>query len=701
MLETGMTLDEIAAQSSAPSDSTLMEPVEVLVPLPDALYDPNILVYETVAPIFNQEVTQATDARNLTLQEMEAAELQINTLNTAIGPNVPVNGNLIDPDQGLTPDEIAGRDMPPPYLPSAAQSFGTIFQIPWVASSNYSANYMVIDSNGNLQVAISSGASGTAAPTWNTNIGATTTDGTVTWLNNGPWTWQPDTVYVKNQVVIDPTGHLQTAATAGTSASQPPNWPTSPTAGQSTPDGIVWQANGNELWHPDTLYAVGQLVLDVNDNIQIVQTGGISDDNVPAWNQNLNQTTQDSGVTWQNLGHANWQPNTSYSAGQAVLDSKGIIQLATIGGTSGASQPTWNDGANATTRDTSVAWQNSGPMTWQSGASYGAGQLIVDPNGNVQYATGVIGAKATAGTTQPAWSTSPGGKTTDGGVNWICCSFASADIQQVEAVAAAAPYTSTFTDSAGTSHTLELLGTSDMTTLETNGLQALVNSLNTRISQANDLLDTAFLTVQTDIYRYRQNVLGATAATALATSPVLANIATGETAAATATNLQTYIGTLLPTTSPAATSSGGTTSAPPTYIKPIITPIQQSVVLAENPAIFKTAGTVSVAAAPQMLRTAAVKANITDVSSLSAANLTQTSQASVQQASSATTSGALKINEQSVIDSGSLTKLLGANLTATKVPVATGPVQIDQSRPECGRNYDRHHRPVAARRSAA
>lgn len=679
VLETGMTLDEIAAQKTAPADQTLMEPVEVLVPLPDALYDPNILVHETVAPIFNQEVTKATDARDLTLQQMKSAELQINTLSTAVGPNLPVNSNLINPDLGLTAAELAGRNAPPPYLPPASQSFGTIFQIPWKASSNYSTNYMVIDSNGNLQVAVSNGTSGAAMPTWNTNVGVTTIDGTVMWLNNGPWTWQPDTAYVKNQVVIDPTGHLQVVVTPGTSASQPPNWPKSPAAGQSTPDGIVWQANGNALWHPDMLYAVGQLVLDVNDNIQIVQTGGISGDDVPAWNQNLNQTTQDSGVTWKNLGRAIWQPNTSYDAGQAILDPKGTIQLATIGGTSGASQPAWNDGVGATTQDTAVTWQNGGTMTWQAGASYGGGQLIVDPNGNVQYATGTIGAKATAGSTQPAWSTTPGGKTTDGGVNWICGSYSSTDLQHIQAVAAAAPYTSTFKDSSGNSHTLTLLSTGDMNTLQTNGLQALVNSLNARISQANDLLDTAFLTLQTDIYRYRQNVLGATAATALATSPVLANIATGETAAATATNLQTYIGSLLP----AANAPGGGAPPPPAkFNAPIITPVKQPVVMAENPAIFKTAGTVNTGATPLMFRSAAVKENIaassqpvTEMKSFSAANLIVGNQAASQPVSTGAASSGFAVNQKSFSETATIGKVIGLGL-GQQLGETFGPAQI-------------------------
>ena len=446
VLETGMTLDLLAAQTSAPEDPTLMEPVEVLVPLPDALYDPDILVQETVAPIFNQEVAQATEERNLTLQQLETAQQQINTLFTAVGPNLPSNPNLIDPNAGLTPDEIAGRNAPPPYIPPAANAFGTILQSTWAASSAYSVGQFAVDSNGVLQVVQAAGTSGSQSPSWSTTEGQTTQDGMVwvnsgnaiwqpntsyavgrlifdavgniqivqsagvsggaapawdetvgaqtadpappagqsvaantviwenlgrnawqagqpfpagqaivdangfiqlaqiggasgpnmpvwskiagattmdaplTWINNGPWAWQPNTAYVAGQFVVSPMGFMQVVTAPGTSASSQPNWPSTESAGQLTQDGIVWQCGGKQLWQPDILYSTGQLILDVNGNVQIVQTGGISGDSVPAWNQNLGQATQDSGVTWQNLGHALWQPDTSYSAGQAILD---------------------------------------------------------------------------------------------------------------------------------------------------------------------------------------------------------------------------------------------------------------------------------------------------------------------------------------------------------------------------------------------
>ena len=48
-LLTGITASPIPVTAAAPADKTQLEPVEILVPLPDELYDPNILLTETVS----------------------------------------------------------------------------------------------------------------------------------------------------------------------------------------------------------------------------------------------------------------------------------------------------------------------------------------------------------------------------------------------------------------------------------------------------------------------------------------------------------------------------------------------------------------------------------------------------------------------------------------------------------------------------
>ncbi|NJN83784.1 MAG: hypothetical protein HC802_16920 [Caldilineaceae bacterium] len=68
-----------------------------------------------------------------------------------------------------------------------------------------------------------------------------------------------------------------------------------------------------------------------------------------------------------------------------------------------------------------------------------------------------------------------------------------------------------------------------------------VDFLDGKVRSANDTIDLSFLRVQTDIYRLRQQVLGADEATRLATSPVLAAIAKGESAYATRKDLQSFV----------------------------------------------------------------------------------------------------------------------------------------------------------------
>ena len=55
----------------------------------------------------------------------------------------------------------------------------------WKASTSHGLQGRIFDGT-NIQVVIGAGTSGTVTPTWNTTIGGTTTDNTVTWINAGP-----------------------------------------------------------------------------------------------------------------------------------------------------------------------------------------------------------------------------------------------------------------------------------------------------------------------------------------------------------------------------------------------------------------------------------------------------------------------------------------------------------------------------------
>lgn len=55
----------------------------------------------------------------------------------------------------------------------------------WQKSFIYQTNARIIDSNGNVQVSVQAGRSGSTVPTWNATLAGNTTDGGVVWINNG------------------------------------------------------------------------------------------------------------------------------------------------------------------------------------------------------------------------------------------------------------------------------------------------------------------------------------------------------------------------------------------------------------------------------------------------------------------------------------------------------------------------------------
>lgn len=158
-------------------------------------------------------------------------------------------------------------------------------------------------------------------------------------------------------------------------------------------------------------------------------------------------------------------------------------------------------------------------------------------------ATEAFGTAATAGTTPPVYT--------------------SVDYQQLITAAGQPPYTILLRNNVK----LPLFSADDMNDLAVNGLQHFIDRINAKLARANDLLDLAFVTTQSDIYRFRQYVLGATGATALAVSPIAAEIATGESAATTAENLRNYLGSVLPSTASGGTTPTTTTPAPTTTIR--------------------------------------------------------------------------------------------------------------------------------------
>ena len=70
------------------------------------------------------------------------------------------------------------------FVCNVGQQDYTIFN--WQASAGVAVGTVLVDSNGNSQCCTTAGTTGSSFPSWNVTTGQTTTDGTVTWTNNGP-----------------------------------------------------------------------------------------------------------------------------------------------------------------------------------------------------------------------------------------------------------------------------------------------------------------------------------------------------------------------------------------------------------------------------------------------------------------------------------------------------------------------------------
>lgn len=95
-----------------------------------------------------------------------------------------------------------------------------------------------------------------------------------------------------------------------------------------------------------------------------------------------------------------------------------------------------------------------------------------------------------------------------------------------------------------TSPSLQVLSAQERSQVFQLGVEGFARYLTARADRADDIVDYGFVKVQTDVYRVRQLMLGATAATRLAISPSLASIAQAETAIASQTQIASFLSDL-------------------------------------------------------------------------------------------------------------------------------------------------------------
>jgi hypothetical protein len=141
----------------------------------------------------------------------------------------------------------------------------------------------------------------------------------------------------------------------------------------------------NTPWLPSHVYAVGQQVLDTHFQVQTCRTAGLSRTTTPAWSTVVGGNTNDNVARWVNQGpqlaaHGTWLAGHVYTAGTAIIDSNGNIQVVTAPGTSKTgAHPAWRTAINSNTPDNNVTWRNTGlPATASLAAAGGTGGIIID-----------------------------------------------------------------------------------------------------------------------------------------------------------------------------------------------------------------------------------------------------------------------------------------------------------------------------------
>jgi hypothetical protein len=118
---------------------------------------------------------------------------------------------------------------------------------PWKLSTAYAVGQEILDNHFQIEVVSVAGTSGSTTPGWSPTVGHPTTDGTVTWLNQGIESafplaaWQAGHTYTLRTKILDQNNNVEFVTTAGTSGGTRPTF--NATAGGTTPDGtgaLVW-----------------------------------------------------------------------------------------------------------------------------------------------------------------------------------------------------------------------------------------------------------------------------------------------------------------------------------------------------------------------------------------------------------------------------------------------------------------------------
>lgn len=215
----------------------------------------------------------------------------------------------------------------------------------WAASTNYSQwtasgtpFSAIVDSNGNFQVCIQTGKSGSGShPTWSTGYGNITTDSTVVWVCVGiARVWAASTKWFLPTVGFSPPS-------------------------SSSPYG-------------------GAAIIDSNGDVEFVINSGVGGGSAPSWN-GIGQQTTDNNATWYNLEVAPtqslaWTAGHVYAYSYKARSLTDFYSVNVAGSGSPPVPPGLNNPLPAPTGSQTNAISTASPVFTITGADTGAVNTI-------------------------------------------------------------------------------------------------------------------------------------------------------------------------------------------------------------------------------------------------------------------------------------------------------------------------------------
>jgi hypothetical protein len=129
------------------------------------------------------------------------------------------------------------------------------------------------------------------------------------------------------------------------------------------------------------------------------------------------------GYVMDSQGHSWTTTANVFAVGAITTASGGNVQYASGSGTTGATEPTWNQVQGGTTPDNTITWTNLGPAAWQAGHTYNLGDVcmgvVINPPStpNQLYVASTPGI---SGFNEPRWQAGTGLQQSDNSVVWTC-----------------------------------------------------------------------------------------------------------------------------------------------------------------------------------------------------------------------------------------------------------------------------------------